>query len=105
MFLSASLDVTMYRDDLAQHPTRTPRPHEHAGRVLMAALSCSSMTCCSRAARCAQRSTRSATTAVRRPCACAALIDRGHRELPIRADYIGKNLPSWRARADLGEAR
>jgi pyrimidine operon attenuation protein/uracil phosphoribosyltransferase len=24
----------------------------------------------------------------------AALIDRGHRELPIRADYIGKNLPS-----------
>jgi pyrimidine operon attenuation protein/uracil phosphoribosyltransferase len=24
----------------------------------------------------------------------AALIDRGHRELPIRADFIGKNLPS-----------
>ena len=24
----------------------------------------------------------------------AALIDRGHRELPIRADYIGKNLPT-----------
>jgi len=24
----------------------------------------------------------------------AALIDRGHRELPIRADYVGKNLPS-----------
>ena len=27
----------------------------------------------------------------------AALIDRGHRELPIRADYIGKNLPSSKA--------
>lgn len=26
----------------------------------------------------------------------AALIDRGHRELPIRADYIGKNLPTAR---------
>ena len=26
----------------------------------------------------------------------AVLIDRGHRELPIRADYIGKNIPSSR---------
>lgn len=26
----------------------------------------------------------------------AALVDRGHRELPIRADYIGKNLPTSR---------
>ena len=26
----------------------------------------------------------------------AVLIDRGHRELPIRADYVGKNLPSSR---------
>ena len=25
---------------------------------------------------------------------CAVLIDRGHRELPIRADYVGKNIPS-----------
>lgn len=24
----------------------------------------------------------------------AALVDRGHRELPIRADYVGKNLPT-----------
>jgi pyrimidine operon attenuation protein/uracil phosphoribosyltransferase len=24
----------------------------------------------------------------------ATLIDRGHRELPIRADYVGKNLPT-----------
>jgi len=27
----------------------------------------------------------------------AILIDRGHRELPIRADYVGKNIPSARA--------
>ena len=27
----------------------------------------------------------------------AVLIDRGHRELPIRADYVGKNIPSSRA--------
>ena len=29
----------------------------------------------------------------------AVLVDRGHRELPIRADYVGKNLPTSRARA------
>jgi pyrimidine operon attenuation protein/uracil phosphoribosyltransferase len=36
----------------------------------------------------------------------AVLIDRGHRELPIRADFVGKNLPSslWEAvRVDLIE--
>jgi pyrimidine operon attenuation protein/uracil phosphoribosyltransferase len=27
----------------------------------------------------------------------AALVDRGHRELPIRADYVGKNLPTSRS--------
>ena len=31
-----------------------------------------------------------------RPCSIqlAVLVDRGHRELPIRADYVGKNVPS-----------
>ncbi len=29
----------------------------------------------------------------------AVLVDRGHRELPIRADYVGKNLPTDRGRA------
>lgn len=88
------LDVTMYRDDLAQQPTRTPHPTEmptsgidgatvvlvddvlFSGRTVRAALD--------------------ALGAHGRPRAVrlAALIDRGHRELPIRADYIGKNLPS-----------
>ena len=29
----------------------------------------------------------------------AVLVDRGHRELPIRPDYVGKNLPTARSRA------
>ena len=33
----------------------------------------------------------------------AALVDRGHRELPIRADYVGKNLPT--SRGELVEVR
>ncbi len=45
------------------------------------------------------RSTRAAIDAIMkrgRPCniQLAVLIDRGHRELPIRADYVGKNLPT-----------
>lgn len=87
------LDVTMYRDDLAQHPTRTPHPTEmpddidgstvvlvddvlYSGRTVRAALDALNDHGRPRVVR------------------LAALIDRGHRELPIRADYIGKNLPS-----------
>ena len=33
----------------------------------------------------------------------AILVDRGHRELPIRADYVGKNLPT--SRTELVEVR
>ena len=33
----------------------------------------------------------------------AVLVDRGHRELPIRADYVGKNLPT--SRSELVEVR
>ena len=35
----------------------------------------------------------------------AVIVDRGHRELPIRPDYVGKNLPTARARAHPGAAR
>ena len=35
----------------------------------------------------------------------AVLADRGHRELPIRPDYVGKNLPTARERARPGAAR
>lgn len=87
------LDVTMYRDDLAAHPTRVPHPTEMPDNidgktvVLVDDVLFSG------------RTVRAALDALNdhgRPrfVRLAALVDRGHRELPIRADYIGKNLPS-----------
>jgi len=89
-----SLDTTLYRDDLHRHPTRSPAPTSvpvggidgrtvvlvddvlYSGRTIRAALD--------------------ALADVGRPSIVrlAALIDRGHRELPIRPDFVGKNLPS-----------
>jgi len=89
-----SLDVTMYRDDLRMRPARTLLPTEippggidgkvvvlvddvlYSGRTIRAALD--------------------ALNDVGRPrtVRLAALVDRGHRELPIRADFVGKNLPT-----------
>ena len=89
-----TLDVTMYRDDLARHPTRTPHPTQMpvsgidgANVVLVDDVLFSG------------RTVRAALDALNdhgrpRLVRLAALIDRGHRELPIRADFIGKNLPS-----------
>lgn len=91
-----SLDITLYRDDLRQQPTRPTRPTripgEHVdGRtvVLVDDVLFSG------------RSVRAALDAVQdvgRPAAVrlAVLIDRGHRQLPIRPDFVGKNLPSAR---------
>lgn len=90
------LDVTLYRDDLRRRPTRplgaTDLPRtgidDHlvilvddvlfSGRTIRAALD--------------------ALRDVGRPRAVqlAVLVDRGHRELPIRADYVGKNVPTSR---------
>lgn len=87
-----ALDITLYRDDLAQ---KGPRPVEstdvgdvngkvvvlvddvfYTGRTIRAALD--------------------AITDLGRPNSVqlAVLVDRGHRELPMRADYVGKNLPT-----------
>ncbi|QHF24704.1 bifunctional pyr operon transcriptional regulator/uracil phosphoribosyltransferase PyrR [Rathayibacter sp. VKM Ac-2804] len=90
---SGSLDVTMYRDDLAHHPTRTPArtavPASIDGRtvVLVDDVLFSGRTI---------RAALDALSDIGRPRAVrlAALVDRGHRELPIRADFVGKNLPS-----------
>ncbi|MBM7477300.1 pyrimidine operon attenuation protein/uracil phosphoribosyltransferase [Oerskovia jenensis] len=88
------LDVTMYRDDLHKHPVRTIGATRlpasgidgkivvlvddvlFSGRTIRAALD--------------------AISDIGRPRAVqlAALVDRGHRELPIRPDYVGKNLPT-----------
>jgi pyrimidine operon attenuation protein/uracil phosphoribosyltransferase len=89
-----SLDVTMYRDDLRLHPARalerTDLPPEGVeGRtvVLVDDVLYSG------------RSVRAGLDALGdlgRPARVqlAVLVDRGHRELPIRADYVGKNLPT-----------
>lgn len=89
-----SLDVTMYRDDLRRGPVRALMKTEippggvddkvvvlvddvlFSGRTIRAALD--------------------ALNDVGRPSAVrlAVLVDRGHRELPIRADFVGKNLPT-----------
>lgn len=87
-----SLDIGLYRDDLAQRPTPTLGPTDvpdlrdrivilvddvlFTGRTIRAALD--------------------ALTDLGRPRSVqlAVLCDRGHRQLPIRADYVGKNLPT-----------
>lgn len=89
-----ALDVTMYRDDLARQPTRAPSPTDipaggidgktvvlvddvlYSGRTIRSALDALSDLGRPRAVR------------------LAVLVDRGHRELPIRADFVGKNLPT-----------
>ena len=91
---TGALDVTLYRDDLSRNPTRAPSPTQvpsdgidgmtvvlvddvlYSGRTIRAALD--------------------ALGAIGRPriVRFATLIDRGHRELPIRPDFVGKNLPS-----------
>jgi pyrimidine operon attenuation protein/uracil phosphoribosyltransferase len=89
-----SLDITMYRDDLAGAGHRSPAPTtvpdrgiDGAAVVLVDDVLFSGRTV---------RSALDALTALGRPQAVrlAVLVDRGHRELPIRADFVGKNLPS-----------
>lgn len=89
-----TLDITLYRDDLRRQPTRRMEPTSipkcgvddkvvvlvddvlFSGRTIRAALD--------------------ALGDLGRPRAVrlAVLVDRGHRELPIRADHVGKNLPT-----------
>jgi pyrimidine operon attenuation protein / uracil phosphoribosyltransferase len=88
------LDITLYRDDLRRHATRAIGPTNvpsggvdgkrvvlvddvlFSGRTVRAALD--------------------ALSDLGRPSSVqlAVLVDRGHRELPIRADYVGKNIPT-----------
>ena len=94
--LAGSLDVTMYRDDLRRHPTRSiGRTQLPAGLadlddrvvVLVDDVLFSGRTI---------RAALDAVADLGRPrlVQLAVLVDRGHRELPIRADYVGKNLPT-----------
>jgi pyrimidine operon attenuation protein/uracil phosphoribosyltransferase len=91
------LDITLYRDDLDFKPPRaleeTSIPADGIDGALVVLVDDVLYT---------GRSIRSALDALRdigRPKAVqlAVLVDRGHRELPLRADYVGKNVPTSRA--------
>ncbi|MFM6980774.1 MAG: bifunctional pyr operon transcriptional regulator/uracil phosphoribosyltransferase PyrR [Micrococcales bacterium] len=90
------LDITMYRDDLASNPTREVTP-----TVIPGAMVDGKVVVLVDDVLFSGRTIRAALDALNdfgRPAAVrlAVLIDRGHRELPIRADYVGKNLPTSR---------
>jgi pyrimidine operon attenuation protein/uracil phosphoribosyltransferase len=89
-----ALDITMYRDDLRLKPARTllhteipPDGVDDRTVVLVDDVLFSGRTI---------RAALDALNDVGRPRAVrlAVLVDRGHRELPIRADFVGKNLPT-----------
>jgi len=89
-----SLDVTMYRDDLRLKPARAlehtdlpPGGVEGRTVVLVDDVLFSGRTI---------RAALDALGDLGRPARVqlAVLVDRGHRELPIRADYVGKNIPT-----------
>ncbi|WP_281285077.1 bifunctional pyr operon transcriptional regulator/uracil phosphoribosyltransferase PyrR [Nocardioides albertanoniae] len=92
-----ALDVTMYRDDLRTHPTRAPHhtvipPGGISGKTLVLVDDVLF----------SGRTVRAALDALAdygRPAVVrlAVLVDRGHRQLPIRADHVGKNLPTARS--------
>ena len=93
---AGALDVTMYRDDLRSHPARGPQrtdipPGGIDGKVVVLV---DDVLFSGRTVRAAL----DALSDLGRPAAVrlAVLVDRGHRELPIRADHVGKNLPSAR---------
>jgi pyrimidine operon attenuation protein/uracil phosphoribosyltransferase len=90
----AELDTSDYRDDLPDRQARAGAPHpplpfEVAGRVVVLV---DDVLFTGRTARCAI----DALLDHGRPrkVQLAVLVDRGHRELPIRADYVGKNVPT-----------
>jgi pyrimidine operon attenuation protein/uracil phosphoribosyltransferase len=89
-----SVDVTMYRDDLRMRPARTllPTSIPHGGLDGKVVVLVDDVLFSGRTIRAAL----DALTDVGRPRAVrlAVLVDRGHRELPIRADFVGKNLPT-----------
>jgi pyrimidine operon attenuation protein/uracil phosphoribosyltransferase len=102
---TGSLDVSMHRDDLDRraapniHPTEIPFDVNGKTVVLVDDVLFSG------------RTTRAALDALNdfgRPkkIQLAVLIDRGHRELPIKADFVGKNVPtaaSEKVQVRLGE--
>lgn len=88
-----SLDTTLYRDDLRDKPHRALRPTRIPGEIDGAiVILVDDVLYSGRTIRAALDSLRD----IGRPAVIqlAVLVDRGHRELPIRADYVGKNIPT-----------
>ena len=92
-----ALDITLHRDDLRSKPHRALQPTsipdggiDGATVVLVDDVLFSGRTI---------RAALDALSDIGRPAVIqlAALIDRGHREVPIRADYVGKNIPTSRS--------
>ena len=80
-----------------RHPARScPRRSPTSRSRSTARPSCWSTTCCSPAARSEPRSNALNDYGRPRSIQLAVMVDRGHRELPIRPDYVGKNLPTRR---------
>jgi pyrimidine operon attenuation protein / uracil phosphoribosyltransferase len=94
---TGKLDITLYRDDLTEialQPIvrKTEVPFDVSGmRIVL----CDDVLYTGRTARAAL----DALVDMGRPGVIqyAVLVDRGHRELPIRADYVGKNVPTSRS--------
>lgn len=95
---TGSLDITLYRDDLMRHQVgpqpilrRTDIPFSLDGKVIILV---DDVLYTGRTIRAAL----DALIDFGRPNAIqlVALVDRGHRELPIRADYVGRNVPTSR---------
>ncbi len=89
-----SLDITMYRDDLATRksqpvPQATDIPFDIQDKVMVLV---DDVLFTGRTIRAALNSVMDYGRP--RRIQLAVLVDRGHRELPIRADYVGKNLPT-----------
>lgn len=91
---SGSLDITLYRDDLRNKPHRALQPTsipaggiDNAIVVLVDDVLFSGRTI---------RAALDALGDIGRPQSIqlAVLVDRGHRQVPIRADYVGKNVPT-----------
>jgi len=88
-----AIDVAMYRDDIGMRPPAathdTDLPFDLSGRVVVLV---DDVLFTGRTIRAAL----DALVDFGRPHAIqlAVLVDRGHRELPIRADYVGKNIPT-----------
>jgi pyrimidine operon attenuation protein/uracil phosphoribosyltransferase len=95
---AGALDVAMYRDDIGMRPPQathdTELPFDLAGTVVVLV---DDVLYTGRTVRAGL----DALTDFGRPRAIqlAVLVDRGHRELPLRADYVGKNLPTAPDRA------